>query len=245
MAQPIEAGGGADDRVAVLAWRVEQLEQVARNAKGPARQTAAGKDVWERLQAIGPVLTGVVVAVLGYWLTDSVNTALRRQELQLANAREMRELLATLVSETSSGEQAEVAALTMAAFGPPAVGPLVTALFAGGDVRAPAAEKALRAVGLGNADAVCGPMRRILGNHTGRFSWLTHLSAIRLIGDLECRDARPVLQHYSRVLDQVRGTDTIDVYARLVEAEPPVDLAAVDQLRGEMRRTMRILQEQR
>jgi hypothetical protein len=241
VSQPLEARTEDDDRLAVLSYRVARLEEDgARNrTTAPAR-----KDVWERLQATGPLLTGVVVAIIGYWLTDSVNTALKRQELQLSNAREMREALSTLVSDSSTAEQAEVAALTLAAFGAPAVGPLVTALFAGGDVRAPAAEKALRAVGLGDAAAVCGPMIRILDNRTGRFTWLTHLSAIRLIGDLECRDARPVLQRYSRLLDQVRGPDTLAAVSGIVDPDLPVDLAAVEQLRAEMKRTERIVREQ-
>jgi hypothetical protein len=237
VSQVIEPQARGDDRIPVLDYRVAQLER--RASEPPATKR---KDAWERLQAVGPLLTGVVVAVLGYWLTDSVNAALKRQELQLSNAREMRELVATLLNADTTAEQADVAALTMAAFGPPAVAPLVTALFAGGDVRGPAAERALRAVGLSSPDAVCGPMTAVLDNHTGRFTWLTHLSAIRLVGDLECPRAQPVLQRYARLLEQVRGADTVGAYAAIVDSEPPVDLAAVDQLKGEMQRTLKILQ---
>jgi hypothetical protein len=238
VSQLIESPSRGDDRVAVIDYRVAQLERRASDPAPPPRR----KDAWERLQAIGPLLTGVVVALLGYWLTDSVNAALKRQELQLSNAREMRELVATLLNVDTTGEQADVAAMTMSAFGPPAVAPLVTALFAGGDVRAPAAERALRAVGLSTPDAVCRPMISILDNHTGRFTWLTHLSAIRLIGDLECPRAQTVLQRYARLLEQVRGPETVAAYAAIVDSEPPVDVAAVDQVKGEMQRTLKILQ---
>ena len=97
-----------------------------------------------------------------------------RQQLQLANASGMQGLLTQLLGEKVTQTDARAAASTLAAFGPPAVAPLITALADADDVRTPAIEGALRAIGLSNAEAVCGPLMSILEHQTGRYSWLMH-----------------------------------------------------------------------
>lgn len=200
-----------------------------------------GKDGWEKLQAITPLIAGVLVAFISYLLTGSVNNAIQRQQLQLSNVKEMRDLLAQL--DTADAGQADSAAFTLSAFGRPAVPPLMAALLAGGEVRAPAAERSLRAIGLNDADAVCGPARRVIENRTGRFSWLAHLSVIRLLGDLECRDARASLEAYSRALAPVASPADVALFATRVDPDPPLDLSAVEQLKSETTRTLRIIRQ--
>ena len=197
------------------------------------------KDNWEKAQAIAPLVAGLLVAVVSYFLTGSVNNAIQRQQLQLSNVKEMRDLLAQL--DTAESNQADSAAFTLSAFGRPAVSPLMAALLAGGEVRAPAAERALRAIGLNDAAAVCAPARKVLDNRTGRFSWLAHLSVIRLLGDLECRDALASVESYSRALDLVKSQADVSTFASRVDPDPPLDLAAVGQLQAETARTLRIL----
>ena len=77
------------------------------------------KDGWEKLQALTPLVSGILVAVVGYFLTGSVNNAIQRQQLQLSNVKEMRELLAQL--NTADSTLADSAAFTLSAFGRPAV----------------------------------------------------------------------------------------------------------------------------
>ena len=197
-----------------------------------------GKDGWEKLQAVTPLIAGVVLAFVSYLLTGSVNNAIQRQQLQLSNVKEMRDLLAQL--DTADAAAAESAAFTLSAFGRPAVPPLMAALLAGGEVRAPAAERSLRAIGMNEPAAVCGPIRRVIDNRTGRFSWLAHLSSIRLIGDLECRDARASLESYSGALSRVKSAADVSQFASRVDAEPELDLSAVEQLQAETGRALRI-----
>lgn len=198
------------------------------------------KDPWEKLQALSSLLTAIVVAVLGYFLHDSVSNALKREELQLSNVKEMRDLVAKLQASNTTADDADVAAWTLSAFGRPAVGPLVTALCASGEVRGPAAEKALRAVGLSDPEAVCEPTIKIVDNRTGRFSWLVHLSAIRLIGDLDCPRAKGVLHRYRDELQRVTP-QTLPSFARTVDSDPPVDMAGVEQLKTEIARAFEAL----
>ncbi len=195
------------------------------------------KDLWEKLQVLIPLASAVLVAVVGYFLTGSVNNAIQRQQLQLSNVKEMRDLLVQITS--SDQAQAEAAAFTLAAFGRPAAPPLMAALVAGGEVRGPAAETALRAIGLNDPDAVCGPARRIVDNRTGRFSWLAHIAAMRLLGDLDCREALPSVEAYARALAD--DSSDLERFARHFSSEPPPDGDAAQQLKDQTEQTLRML----
>jgi hypothetical protein len=148
------------------------------------------------IQAISPIL----LALVGLYFTDTVREGFERQQLQLANASGMQGLLVQLLGEKVTQTDARAAASTLAAFGPPAVAPLITALADADDVRTPAIEGALRAIGLSNAEAVCGPLMSILEHQTGRYSWLMHRSAIRVIGDVRCASARTLLETYQKAV---------------------------------------------
>jgi hypothetical protein len=144
--------------------------------------------------------TPVVLALVGLYFTDTVRTGFERQQLQLANASGMQTLLVQLLGMNTTQAEARAAASTLASFGPPAVAPLVTALTDADDVRTPAIEAALRAIGLNNADAVCGPLMSILERQSGRYSWLMYRSAIRVVGDVRCPRAQALLQAYAKAL---------------------------------------------
>jgi hypothetical protein len=164
-----------------------------------------GFDWLSWVQAASPIL----LALVGLYFTDTVRTGFERQQLQLANASGMQPLLQTLLSAEVTQVNAKAAASTLAAFGPAAVAPLVTALADADDVRTPAIEGALRAIGLSNPKEVCGPLLSILERPSGRYSWLVHRSAIRVIGDVRCPASRALLQRYVRTLDD-RSLKTFD-----------------------------------
>jgi hypothetical protein len=150
----------------------------------------------EYLQALTPL----IIAAVGWFVTDAVRSGFERQRLQLSNVTEMRDLLVKLVGPSVTLQDAQAAASTLSAFGEAAVPPLVTALASADDVRTPPIEDALRAIGLNHAQAVCDPLLRILGRPTGRFTWLLHRSAIRVVGDIDCPNAGPVLQGFKNSL---------------------------------------------
>jgi hypothetical protein len=218
--------------VAAAAEREARLSQLEQAVKKLQPRT---KDGWEKLQAVGPLIAGVLVAIVGYFLTGSVNNAIQRQQLQLSNVREMRELLAQL-----NTPEAESAAFTLSAFGRPAVPALVAALAAGGDPRAPAAESALRAIGLDDPGAVCTAARKIIDNRTALFSWLAHLSAIRLLRDVECPGARASLEAYSQALGAVQKPSDLAAFASRFAPDPALDLDGVGQLKSEIDRTLKV-----
>jgi len=150
----------------------------------------------EYLQALTPL----IIAAVGWFVTDAVSSGFERQRLQLSNVSEMRDLLLKLVGPSVTLQEAQAAASTLSAFGEPAVAPLVTALAAADDVRTPPIEDALRAIGLNHAQAVCDPLLQILKRPSGRFTWLLHRSAIRIVGDIDCAGAPPVLQGFKNSL---------------------------------------------
>ncbi len=213
------------------------------------RATPKPKDVWDKIQATSSLLTAVVVAVLGYWLTGSVDNALKRQEaalkrqeLQLSNVREMKELLMELHKEEASEQGVLAHALTLSAFGRPAVGPLLSVLSLDDPIRRHAAEEGLLSIGMSEAETVCAALVGVINNRSGRFRWLTHDSALRLIGELECpRDtALPALNQFRALLLKVQTREQLADVAQVFLQEPPVDLAAIAQLRSQLDRTIKL-----
>jgi hypothetical protein len=198
-----------------------------------------GKDWWDRIGALAPFVSGALVAVVGYFLTDSVNTALKREQLTLSNVTEMRALLLAL--EGPKPEEWRAAAFTLSAFGAPAVPPLVSALTTADEVRAPIIEASLRGVGLSTPGAVCPPMVAVLDNRTGRYTYLMHQSAIRLIGDLGCREAAPVLTRYASVVAAAISSGNLAPYQDLVDPNTPVTPIALELIDKDLKRTVPIV----
>jgi hypothetical protein len=194
--------------------------------------------VIEVLGVLSPIVSGVVVALVAYFLTGSVTAALQREELQLSNVTEMRDLLLRL--EGPKDEEWRAAAFTLSAFGAPAVTPLVTALATADQVRAPIIESALRGIGLTHPDAVCAPMTTVIDNRTGRFSYAMHHAAIRLIGDLACTAAAPALERYEAIVKRAVEGD-LNEYSALVDAATPPSPLAVAVIQEDVTRTTGIL----
>lgn len=198
------------------------------------------RDFLDIVSAFAPILSGVIVAIVAYFLTDSVNTALKRQELQLSNATEMKALLLAL--EGPKPEEWRASAFTLSAFGAPAVPPLVSALTTADEVRTPIVEAALRGIGLENSKVVCKAMIAVLGNRTGRYTYLAHQSAIRLIGDLGCPEAGPVLERYSATVSAAIASGDLAPYSALVNPDKPPTAIAVQLVSEDLKRTSSIVE---
>ncbi len=199
------------------------------------------KDFWDKLKVLSPLMTPVVLLLLGYWLNDSINQALRRQELQLSNVREMRQLLTDLQGNEVTPAGADGIAGTLSAFGAPSVGPLVSILSYGDEIRSPAAVKALRAVGLTAPEAVCGPLIKVVDNRSGRFNWRTHMDALTLIGDLECRNARPALRRFGILLEQMKTPEQYPTARQAMDQSLELDKTAIKQLESSLERAVAII----
>jgi len=211
------------------------------------------KDGWDKAQAILPplatVVSGIVVAVVGYYLTGTLNASIQRQQMQLANVKEMREQLQVLGSDRPEPGALRAAAFTLSAYGAPAAPPLFAALVqedlnSHGDGRSEAMLDALRAIGLSDSAPVCDRATRIVDSHHGRYSWATHLALIRLIGDLECTSAAAALQRYGPLVAGLSRED-LEKYKRAVAANPAPDLDSVRQVQVELARPTHLVTDSR
>ena len=220
------ASSSLGEEVARLQERLRCTEDWIRRSEEALHQPKAkAKDVWDVVQILSGLLTPLVLAVAGFY----INSALQKPQLELSNAKEIQTLLAKLGDQNVTKADAEASAITLATFGPYSIGPLLSVLQNGGDIRIPAAEKGLRIVGITNSEPVCGALVRVLRNRTQLFNWLTHKSAIRLLGDLDCRSAIPTLQEYGTLIEQASLPDGLVRYQKVaqVEASAPLDVEAL------------------
>lgn len=180
----------------------DRLEKRERGAPRRSRQGFARFFAW-----IGPampqLLASVVMLVLGFWIKDSVDLAIRQQELQLSFVKEMKEQLEAMAKKEATLEDIERAAVLVAAFGQPAVMPLLNELRYGGN-RALGAESGLRALAFMNTEAVCELVPRVVASPARMLAWEGHMGAARILAAGKCTAALPVLRAHIQVIERVR-----------------------------------------
>jgi hypothetical protein len=200
-----------------------------------------------------PVITPIVVAVLGaflaYYFTgyfqqtldlrklelEVQKLALEQRKADLSGIGQMRELIAELYKEGITPAQAEAIALSLAAFGDLAAPPLIHAIETGSPNRRTGAEAGLAAAALAAPDRVCGALGQVLDNRTALFTWQTHESAIRLLGQLACQNQRLSVETFGRLLE-----GGVDAYRPTVHEDgvPRVDDVIVRRLLDEQQRAL-------
>jgi hypothetical protein len=207
------------------------------------------KDRWEKAQvvlsALAPLLTGVLLALVGYLLNGTINKALEQRKLELANVTQMRDLLVRMRTGNGNGqplseEEMNADAMALAAFGPYSVPPLIQLLQTGGDVGVRAANAGLRSLLLTYPVETCEQLGRALDNRSQAFSWQTHLRVVRLMGDLDCRPQAETLRSYRSLLATASHRAGLQQYQQAVD--PTADLDSIDQLNKELTRALSILE---
>ena len=228
------------------AWRHRALEGRVAALEAAAKKVPAAppkKGMWDAAPLVMPLVSSLIsggaLALVAYWLTGNIELALKRDTLQLTQVKEMQALISALTSDKLDTESALPTALTLAAYGKPAVPPLLTLLTERFDeVRGPAAESALRAIGLANRDAVCEPMVTLARARAGRLAWPVHATVIRLIGDVRCDKAIEQLKAMDQRLASVNLAELKAEFA----SKPAFDKASVRELRSSIAATVRSLE---
>ena len=187
--------------------------------------------------ALPSLLGTIVMLVLGYWVKDSVDIALKRQQMQLSFAKEMQAQLDTMSKPESDISTAERAAVLLSTFGEPAITPLLNEMRYGGN-RSIAAEAGLRALALTDADGLCRVLPNVLTSRSQQFGWETHLRVIRLLGAANCVNTKPVLVAYQRSIRDAREGKSKE-YFELIADSPKDD--QLNQVSGALERTIKIL----
>ena len=198
-----------------LIERIESLEHRLQERRPAAGEPSAW---WSTL---APILTPVVLLVLGYWLTDSINLALKKQELQADTVSAMQKLLSQMNKQDLTGAEAESVAIALAAYGHFAVTPLIHELSSPTPERSLAAQRALGLLSLSRPPELCRQLTRLLQNRTQLFSWQTHRKTLRLLGQVNCRESLPVLEEYARAVENAKTDSGLAEFQKWFEPKFP------------------------
>jgi hypothetical protein len=211
---------------------------------GEEKKSAESKDNWDKLQALSPLITGIVLAAIGYFLTGSVNQAFQKSQLQFNYVKEMQELLGKLGDSKTTLEEAKSTAVALAAFGSFSIAPLLNEIQSGELNRPAAGEYGLRAVALADPVNACPALGRVLENRTAAYNWLTHRAAVRILGTANCQSARPVLAGYAARLNAATATPSgFTTFQETLAEEPAVTRETVDLLKSEVAKTGKLLDQ--
>jgi len=172
--------------VAAIYERLRKLESGAREKK----------DHWYESPLFSSVLSGVILAAFGFFLTGRLEQATKERELNIQSAKEMQELLVKI--STGNTDEAEAAAITLTTYGRYSIPPLIENLQDA--QRAVAAEHGLQALALTNASDLCNDLGRVLENRTQRYTAASHTAVIRILGAADCKDAIPALKQYADLI---------------------------------------------
>lgn len=183
-------------------------------------------------------LAAAVLLGMTWWIKDSVDAAISRQQLQLSFTKEMQSQLEKMADPKANDKEIERAALLIAAYGGPGIAPLLNETRYG-DLRANGAEAGLRYLALVDPESLCRVLPRVLDNHTRQFGWNSHLRVIRLLGESGCTRAQPQLSRYLEAVNVARVGKIKAPYYDLIADEPKPD--EFDQLDKALKRSIGLL----
>lgn len=199
-----------EDRIARLEAEVERLrpslhERLERLEKAAGKPPARG--VARLFAWMGPELPkflgAAVLLLIVYWVKDSVDLAVKQQQLQLSYVKEMKAELEAMAKEKAGAADIERAAILVSAFGQPAVLPLLNELRFGGN-RALGAQAGLRWLAFMHPGTVCETVERAMSSPAKVFAWEAQMLSAGILAAANCRGALPLLRDQARELAAVR-----------------------------------------
>ena len=198
------------------------------------KQFKSSRKILPRIKDIAAILTPLILAAVSFYVTHAITGAMEQERLQLDHLTAMQDLMVKLGSPETGPAEAEATAVSLAAFGPTAIVPLIHELQADGSVRPLAAEEGLRTVAFRYPESTCDLLIKVLENRSGLFYWQTHRSAIMLLGDIGCTEAPPLLEKLKTIL---ASPDALEKYTQMVREDRPPNHKALNKIRAEIDRT--------
>ena len=226
---PTKFEGDLENRLAEIDARLQELK-------------VRPKTGWDKLAVLAPIVQAILLAIVTFFLTGRVTNAIQRKQIEVSSVSAMRELIGKLGDEKITLADANAAAMTLAAFGNYAVPSLIHVIQNGGVNSTVAAERALRAVGIGDQKVVCESLRMVISNRTQLFSWSVHQTAIRVLGDLECREAVTEILVYRQLVDSGTVDNDLQQFRNLVAFDSNPSEQNLITVRDDLKRTLEILQ---
>jgi hypothetical protein len=139
------------------------------------------RDNWEKIQMIASISTPLITFLLGFFFINLVNQGIERQKLQVSNVSQMQSLLKELRDPTTPAESAETAAISLSAFGPASITPLLNLIQSGEVNSVIAGETGLRSVGMTDPKLTCKRLEDVIRSRSQLYSWVTHRSAMQSV----------------------------------------------------------------
>ena len=210
-----------------LAERIDRLETPADASPPKGWRARLGAGLARVGKWMGPALpqliTSVVMLFLALWVKDSVDLAIKQQQLQLSYLAQMKAELVEMAKDDAPQTTVERSAMLVAAFGKPAVMPLINELRHGGN-RAVGGEAGLRALAFTDAESVCDILQRALQSPAPLFTAEGLMAAVRTLGAAGCRSALPTLRSALQTAREARKGSEVDAVAalKLVSETPTV-----------------------
>jgi hypothetical protein len=173
----------------------ERLKKIEQKLGG-----SAGK-VWAWISdVLKTLLPSVVIALVGFYLKDTVDQALRTRSLQLEAIKEMQTYATQLQEKKIDLDRAEAIAVQLAAYGRDSVPFFVNVVEIGNESAGIAAEDGLRMVARSEPVMVCAAMRNVILNRYGLYRWQTHKRALKVLGQAGCTEARDDVAAYQKAM---------------------------------------------
>lgn len=140
------------------------------------------------------LVASIVILVLGFWIKDSVDLAIKQRQLDLSYTKEMLGLLQKLTEEEDLAKLNNTA-VVLASFGEPALPALLMELRRP-DLHAVAATRGLEAMAVREPETLCRVLPPLLLKRNQHYDIGAHRTLLGLIGDNGCRTALPQLRRY-------------------------------------------------
>lgn len=180
----------------------QRLENLEKAIEKPPRSGLARFITWMG-PALPQLIGSAVMLVLAFMVKDSVDLAIKQQQLHLSFVSEMKAQLEAMAKEDATVAEIERAAVLVATFGQPAIMPLMNELRYGGN-RAIGAETGLRSLAFMNQDAVCELIPRVIESPTRLLNWEGQMVSARIVAAGNCKKALPTLRKQQRLLTQAK-----------------------------------------
>jgi hypothetical protein len=159
------------------------------------------------------LLVSIVILVLGFWIKDSVDLAIKQRQLDLSYAKEMLGLLQTFTQEQDNQKLRDTA-VVLASFGEPALPVLLMALRQD-DLHSVAAGQGLEALALRDPELLCRRLPPLLLKPNQHYDMRSHEVLIALVGDNGCSKALPELRRYREWVQAAQAGQATELLRRV------------------------------
>ena len=180
------------DRLDQMAAQLARLEKLLDKPVAPPKSALAIGIGWMGAE-LPKLVAAVVILVLGFWIKDSVDLAIKQRQLDLSYSKEMQGLLQKL-SAGGSTQELQTTAVVLASFGQAALPALLSELREPG-LRGDAASEGLNVLALREPEPVCAALPRVLSLRL-QYDWQAHERVVMMLGQHGCTKAREPLRRY-------------------------------------------------